>query len=305
MRLLDRLEGWLGRFAVPQLTLAIIIAQAVVTCMFYVPGEDGNLGDRRVIDMLELLPSKVFAGEVWRIITFVAVPAIDNLIFMAFAWYMFYLMGTSLENHWGTFRYNVFLLTGWLATVGSSLLLYYLTRQDGGGLDFPVFDEPTRATFLFGSVFLAFAHLNPTFPIYIFFVFAVEIRWLALLAWIGYGFALLFGPWVMKITVLAAVANYLLFFGPEIFWGAVDAHRRMTRMALGGEDPTPPVPGKEERRCVVCGLVSSLDPSMEFRYCSKCDGMMCYCQRHIKDHEHVVAQPKDTPSSSTGTKAAQ
>jgi hypothetical protein len=48
-----------------------------------------------------------------------------------------------------------------------------------------------------------------------------------------------------------------------------------------------------------------LDPSMEFRYCSKCDGMMCYCQRHIKDHQHVVSAPKEPTNPSTGTKAAQ
>jgi hypothetical protein len=274
MRILQRLEGWLGRLAIPHLTAALIVAQAVAYVAFLrpdlpvIPGHDP-------FEPLTLIPSKVLAGEPWRLITFLAVPPTYSMICLLFGWYLFYLMGTALDQYWGTFRYNIFLFTGWVATVAASFI-------------YP--DMPTSGGFLAGSVFLAFAHLNPSFTLYIFFVVPIEIRWLALITWLLYGSVLAFGAWAAKLMVLAAVANFLLFFGPEIFAYALDARRRMANSAAsfarGG--PAPPVPGKTERRCVVCGLTTTLDPSMEFRFCSKCEVDACYCSRHLRDHEHVL-----------------
>ena len=40
-------------------------------------------------------------------------------------------------------------------------------------------------------------------------------------------------------------------------------------------------------KCEVCGITDKDDPNMEFRYCSKCNGKHCYCEKHILDHNHV------------------
>ncbi len=277
MRLLDWLEDRLGRFAVPHLTLVFIAAQALAFAGTMQPNADRQ----GILGSLALVPAKVMQGEVWRVVTFLAVPPDTSAIFIFFAWYLFYLMGTALEQHWGTFRFNLFLLSGWAATVAASFL-----RPD----------EATHAEFLAGSIFLAYAHLNPTFTLYIFFVVPVEIRWLALLTWIFYGFKLIYGDWITRVTVLAAVVNFLLFFGIEVFWGMFDAARTMARRAsLRQAEPTPPVPEKQERRCEVCGLTTTLDPSMEFRFCSKCEGTHSFCKRHIRDHEHFGAPKAGAP----------
>jgi membrane associated rhomboid family serine protease len=270
-RLLDWLEERVGRFAVPHMTLVVIVAQALAFSATMQPGADWS----EALAPIALIPAKVLQGEAWRLITFVAVPPHISPVFLIFAWYLFYLMGTALEHHWGTFRFNLFLLSGWAATVAAS----FLRPQ-----------EEAHATFLAGSVFLAYAHLNPSFVIYLLFIVPIEIRWLALLTWVGYGFLVVFGDWVTRVTVLAAVLNFLLFFGPEVLWGMFDSARRMARRAsLRQAEPTPPVPQKQERRCEVCGLTSTLDPSMEFRYCSRCEGMHSFCKRHIRDHEHFTA----------------
>ena len=39
-------------------------------------------------------------------------------------------------------------------------------------------------------------------------------------------------------------------------------------------------------KCVVCGITEKEDPKMDFRYCSKCSGKKCYCENHIRNHEH-------------------
>ena len=45
--------------------------------------------------------------------------------------------------------------------------------------------------------------------------------------------------------------------------------------------------GGAKHRCAVCGRTELDDPTLEFRYCSKCNGNYEYCQDHLFTHEHV------------------
>ena len=54
------------------------------------------------------------------------------------------------------------------------------------GLSFLVPDAIVSYSFLAGSVFLAFAYLNPDFEILILMVIPVKVRWLSLLVWAYY-----------------------------------------------------------------------------------------------------------------------
>ncbi len=36
----------------------------------------------------------------------------------------------------------------------------------------------------------------------------------------------------------------------------------------------------------ICGRTEEDDPSLEFRFCSKCNGNYEYCQYHLFTHEH-------------------
>ena len=40
-------------------------------------------------------------------------------------------------------------------------------------------------------------------------------------------------------------------------------------------------------KCAVCGRTELDDDSLEFRFCSKCDGNYEYCSEHLYTHEHV------------------
>jgi hypothetical protein len=272
MRLLDRLERWFGRFAIPNLTLWVIIAQTIVYAASLRPDESGNFGDPSSMQLLWLIPSQVLKGEVWRLVTFVAVPPFDNIFFMLIYWNLFWLMGSALEQHWGTFRFNLFIFTGWAATVAAA----FLTP-----------DQRASAAFFQGSVFLAFAHLNPYFTLYIYFLLPVQVRWLALLTWIYYFWVLAFHPWWMKLMVLASVLNFLLFFASDIIERMWMAHRHMTQQAKrfgsSGWEPA------YHHRCKVCGLTDADDRNMDFRYCSKCDDGACYCAAHLREHQHSTS----------------
>ena len=215
MSLLDKIERRFRRFAVPHLTIGLILCQVVVYAVaqgqLFKAGA-GGLERQTVLDRIALVPDKVLEGQVWRLVTFVCEPPVTNVVFAFFFWYMFYLMGEALEMNWGSFRYNVYLLIGYLATLAVS----FLTPE-----------APASIGFLQGSVFLAFAALFPNFVIHLFFLLPVKIKWLALLAWIGYFFALVFGAWTTRLLVLASICNFLLFFSKDILYRVRRGRRSM------------------------------------------------------------------------------
>ncbi len=267
MPLLDKLERRLGRFAIPNLTLWLVLGQVFVFLSALL----------RLVDLtyFVLLPALALNGEWWRVLTFVfmppALPAqLVGYVFIAFTWYIFYLMGSALEGFWGEFRFNLFLFTGWLLTAAASFVT-------------PL--APTTNLFIGGSVFLAFARINPDFELVIFFILPVKIKWLALLTWLATGYGLVVGSWPVRLQLLASVANFLLFFAGDIVRDMRHGQRSMARatrrMAAANDEP------EVRHRCRTCGKTNVTDPQMDFRYCSKCAGDQCYCAEHIFNHEHV------------------
>jgi hypothetical protein len=262
MKPLDKLQKTFGRFAVPNLTVILVVCQILAYVLqFFNPG---------LADALELIPGRVLEGEGWRLVSFLFQPPLTNPIFAFFFWYMFYLMGTALEHSWGAFRYNVFLLIGYLATAGVA----FITP-----------DAPASSGFLQGSVFLAFAFLFPDFQLMLFFILPVKIKWLALLQWLGYFYVLAFGAATDQLVVAAAICNFLLFFGKDIFLRVRAGRRHMAQQAQQIKARKGPPPF---HCCRICGITDQSHPDMDFRYCSKCAGGCCYCAEHLRNHEHVV-----------------
>ncbi len=258
MTLLDSLEKKFRRYAVQNVTIYLIAGQVM---LFFL-----GLTGRFEIGRLLLVPALVLEGEWWRMLSFLFIPIRTNPIFVIFFWYLFYLFGSALEQHWGTFRYNLFLLIGYVLTVSVAFLT-------------PLF--PASNYFLWGSVFLAFAYLYPNFELYLFFILPVKIKWFALVTWVLYAYQFLFGYWNSRLLVLAAVGNFLVFFGRDILLKIRHGRRKMTEQARTIADQAKPF-----HRCAVCGATDRSHPNMEFRYCPRCDGLG-YCADHIFSHEHV------------------
>jgi membrane associated rhomboid family serine protease len=259
MRLIDYLDRKIGRFAVPNLTIYLIAGQS----FFYLMYLTGKLERSATYLSADL----ILAGEWWRLFTLPFDPPRSTLLFTLFAWYFFYMMGSTLEEHWGAFRYNAYLLLGCIITVAASFL---------------VPGYPVSNAFLAGSIFLAFATLFPDFQILLFFILPVRIKWLALIAWLGYAYQFVFGDWATRLMVLAAIANYLIFFARDIFTNLRYGRRQFVKKAVRmtqNDDRT-------GHRCTTCGITDKSHPDMDFRYCPQCDGQHGYCREHIFSHEH-------------------
>ncbi len=271
MKILRTLEQKFGRFAIPNVTAVLIAGQVAVYLILLLQIDPGLLG--RVL----LIPERVLEGELWRLLSFLFQPpavadpsAPLGPIFAFFFWYLFYIMGTALEQTWGTLRYNLYLLVGYVANLAVAFL------------------QPEAAAtniFLEASVFLAFAQLYPDFQLYLFLLLPIKIKWLALLAWIGYGWAFLFGGWMVRLLILASVANFLLFFTKDI-WNRIKSGRRRANWQSRQSGSKQ----KAFHRCEVCGITDVTHPDMTFRYCSQCSGARGYCTEHINNHEHITSE---------------
>lgn len=256
------IETRFARYAVPRLTLLLLLGQV----LFFAAGAFNP--DSLAYMVLD--SSLVRQGEIWRLVTFLFLPPRTHPLFLLFAWYLFYLMGTALETHWGHVRYNLFIFLGWSLTAAVSFL------------------SPGRAmtnAFLGGSVFLAFAWLYPDFQILLFFIVPVPIKWLALLTWIGYGYHFVVSHWSERLAILAAVGNFLLFFGSDLL-ARLRNELRPTRPLPGVSSPSLP-----RHRCRRCGITERSHPEMDFRYCTDCHPPQCYCRDHLDQHEHVNEKP--------------
>ena len=276
MKLLDRLERRFGGYAVPGLTLWLLAGQALVFAGAYLGplANEPQGGVLATTERLALDPGAVLQGEWWRLVTFLFIAPLGHFpLLVAFYFYFFYLIGTTLEGVWGAFRYTAFLTIGYVATVAAAFVAHAIAPGSGW----------TVGDFLYGSMFLAFARLFPDFQILLMFVLPVKVRWLAWVQWALYAMVILTGGWHDRMMATAAVANVLLFFGADMLRDARHGHQRMRRKATALKQPA-----KATHVCRVCGLTSDEAPRTAFRYCSKCSGGQCYCPDHLGDHEHVT-----------------
>ncbi len=229
-----------------------------------------SLNDNTLPGRAMLVWDLVLAGEVWRLLTFFFVPFTRDPIFLLFAYLIFYMMGNALEGYWGVVRYNSFLWLGAVLTIAAAAIVH---------------DQAFSASFLQGTVFLAFATINPDFELRLFFVLPVKVKWLAMIQAAGYLLAMLGGAWSIVLMVLASVGNYLVFFGPGLLTRVKNAARRAEweRQQLNTDNAP-------RHTCTTCGIDSNVDPKMDFRYCSQCDGEHAYCTSHLRDHQCISAQ---------------
>ena len=260
MNWMDKMERKLGRLAIPHLMYYIIGLNFLFFCLIYLD-RTGS-----VISFLRLDPELVLQGQLWRLISFIFIPPTFDWLWIVFTLYFYYMVGGSLENEWGSFRFNLYYLVGMLATITAAFVV--------GG---------STGIFLNMSLFLAFAYLFPDYQLLLFFIIPVKVKYLAILYWIGLGWAVIFGSVENKVAAVASVVNFFVFFGVELVKGAKHNRqsydRRKKYFEDIGETPT-------FHTCAVCGKTEKTHPKMDFSYCKVCEGEWKYCAEHINEHSH-------------------
>jgi hypothetical protein len=258
-RLLARLERRIGRYAIPNLILYVVGGMAVVWAL--------SLSRPEGIERLMLDMSAVRRGEVWRLVTFLFIPPRASPIWVLVNLYFTWWVGSSLEQHWGSFKFNVYYFIGALGTIAAALMA-----------------GPTSNMWLDSSLFLAFATIFPDVTILLFFILPIRVKWLGILAAVGIGYAFAVGAWGTRASIIAALVNYVLFFGGH--WRQVWLQRRtFVRQKARREQLRSNAPVFGQRVCAMCGAREADGADIRVCSCEKCGREpRALCLEHARNH---------------------
>ena len=259
MRWINALERRFGHLAVPGL-LRIIVAFNTLVYLLLVVNPDFE-------DWLDLRPARIMAGEVWRLFSYVLIPQASIHSPLGVLWVFLYLnllwlMGEGLEQAWGSFKLNLFYLLG---MVGTTVAAFCFGADDATGF------------YLNLSLFFAFATLFPNFPIMLFFIVPVRVKWIALFSCVAVLFPLLTGTMGDRLIVGVSLLNYLLFFGPDWITYWREQGRTIRRQQKFKAVQTVE-PEETLHHCKICGRTEATSPELDFRVAD--DGEE-YCLAHL------------------------
>ena len=231
----------------------------------------------------------ILQGQIWRLISYPLTYSGGNIFFTAITLLCYYSLGQAMENIWGTFRFNLFYLSGvvmmdiYCMIFGGYADVYYLNL----------------------SLFLSYATMFPNAQFLLFFIIPVKAWIFALLDLVLVLSGLISYPFPHNLFSVISLANYFLFFGKDVLnvipmsWRANAARlfRKKPKQQKAKVVPFPKAGSYEAttasvkapytHRCTVCGRTDVSNPELEFRYCSRCQGYHCYCEDHISNHTHV------------------
>lgn len=205
MQWLYRWERKYGRFAIQNLMVYICLTMLAVFLLDTIIGIP-------VSSLISLSRGALLRGQVWRLVTFIFVPPASGVITILFALYFYYFIGSSLENAWGSFQFNVYYLCGMAGAIIAALISGYGNN-----------------TYLNLSLFLAFAQLFPEHQVLLFYFIPIKVKYLAYLDWalfaVNFITGLIFRDWATCMAILMSLLNFFLFFGPGLLQRLRDQRR--------------------------------------------------------------------------------
>lgn len=227
---------------------------------------------------LDFHPDKIFSGEVWRLVSFVFFPRSNSVLFILIALMFLWFISDSLENAWGVFRVNLYVLaTVLLLSVASlnPLLADYspVALPNGDVVNIWNYSGVLNIV-LYSAVFLAFAAEYPEQIIRLFLIIPIKVKWLGLA-----NGAILVLSMIGNLSfcvVLPGMLPFLIIYTPRFLAEMRqrgDAAARRARFQAAARQ------GTEEafHTCERCGKTDVSDPEAEFRvsatgdeYCADC-----------------------------------
>lgn len=268
---------------IPNLMLYIVLGSAVVYVMSQMSG------NYVLYNLLCFDRTAILHGQIWRLLTYPLTYSAGSLLLTAVSLLCYYSLGRAMENVWGTFKFNLFYLTGMVL-----MDIYCL-----------IFGGRASVTYLNLSLFLSYATLYPDANFLLFFIIPIRAWVFALFDLVLVLLDLFTMPFPYNLFSVISLANYFLFFGKDVLnvipmsWRA-NARRvvhqkpkrqkqaKVIHFDAGSYEASHAAPqAPYTHRCTVCGRTDVTNPELEFRYCSRCKGYYCYCQDHINNHTHI------------------
>ena len=251
----------------------------------------------------------ILQGQIWRLVTFLFTytPG-SNPVLILVGLYFFYNISRSIELRMGTFRFNLFYFSGMFMMILFAMIFCPTSAVTINGELYPAefftyYVYGDFAWYLHLSMILTYCVACPDSEFLVFFILPVKAWFLSIVDLVIIAISvynLSYPSFVFphNLFPLVGIANFLLFAGKDVVNLLPEAIRPKARFAYKKKTDAAknrgPIPFSSAKqtasythRCSVCGRTDVSDPSLEFRYCSRCNGYHCYCQDHIDNHTHV------------------
>ena len=219
-------------------------------------------------------------------------PSTGSLFSLLIMALLYYQLGSALERTWGTFRFNVYIFSGMIFTVIGAFILYGITCLLGGGVHEcqRCFSAVWIQHKLYQSVHFSCIcrHLSgDADPADVYHSGQDEVDG-------GYlrdstAAQLIEGNWASRIAIVMSLLNFIIFFLSTRDVKRYSPHEVKRRQQFKSQMSRPQnlYAGGAHHKCTVCGRTELDDPTLEFRFCSKCEGNYEYCQDHLFTHQHM------------------
>lgn len=191
-KFLSQMEWKLNRYAIRGLMKYLCIAMLGVFILDFLPLP------REASEILYFSRDRILQGEIWRLVTFVLLPPTGSLLWIAISLYFYYFLGTSLENRWGSARFNLFYLLGILCNILAGFITGYATNH-----------------YLNLSLLLCFAMLYPEQEFMLMMFLPLKVKWIGLADAVLLLFYFLMGSWADKLGIVVSLAPFFLFMGRD------------------------------------------------------------------------------------------
>ncbi len=304
----SKFERKFGKYAIKNLTLFLILGYVVGYLIYFL--------NKDLYAMLTFDPYQIIHGQVLRIVTLVISIAESLGIFTIIMLFLYYSLGRTLEKTWGTYRYNVYLFSGFFFTIVGAFILYFILMVTGMPIMVQghalqgaqravamgqVIGMYTTTYYINTSIFLAFAATYPDQELLLYFIIPIKIKWLGLvyIVFMGIDVVRTFSTQgiVSGVLVLAMIVFSLMNFLIYFFF----TRKKMGVSGVTFKQKKRKVQYKQKVRqaqthntyqngarhkCAICGRTDLDNPELSFRFCSKCSGNKEYCEDHLFTHEH-------------------
>lgn len=304
----SKFERKFGKYAIKNLTLSLILGYVVGYLIYFF--------NKDLYAMLTFNPYEILHGQVWRIVTWVISMPESLGIFTIIMLFLYYSLGRTLEKTWGTYRYNVYLFSGFFFTIIGAFILYFILMVSGIPIMIQgqalqgasravamgqVIGMYTTTYYINTSIFLAFAATYPDQQLLLYFIIPVKIKWLGLVYIVFMGIdvvrtfateGIISGILVLAMIIFSLM-NFLIYFffvRKKMGIGGVTFKQRKRKVQykqkVSQAQAHNTYKNGARHKCAICGRTDLDNPDLSFRFCSKCSGNKEYCEDHLFTHEH-------------------
>lgn len=317
-----RMEQKYGKYAFDNLPLALVVCSAIgYVLQMILPGAVEYL----YLNPYLVLHGQIWRLFTWVLVPDAGFGSgIYGIFMMAFVLYCYYMLGCNLQFAMGKFRFNLYIFSGlFFAVIGSFILYGVGTVQfaeiieylgaDGAKDVFTIYGSTTlngktvllpaywfrqvSTSEIKMSLLLAIAAIYPNAVFRINFLIPIKAKWLGIFYAAIMVYSFLMGDISTRIMLVSSLLNFIVFFfatrdyrriSPKEQKRKMEYRQKVRQAQQAGNTAT--FQGKNvitRHKCAICGRTELDDETLEFRYCSKCEGNYEYCSEHLYTHEHV------------------